>query len=67
MNDQPNAPNITNEEYLKIQKEVALNPHIFKNEDIRMKEIKMDKPRVPQIKWRHPLSMILIYLFFYRT
>ena len=47
---------MTNEEYLKIQQEVARNPHIFKIEDIRMKEIKMDQPRVPQIKWKHPLS-----------
>ena len=56
MTDEPNAPNISNEEYLKIQQEVARNPHIFKIEDIRMKEIKMDQPRVPQIKWKHPLS-----------
>ena len=33
MTDTPNAPNITREEYLKIQKEISLDPHIFKIED----------------------------------
>lgn len=65
--DEPNAPNISHEEYLKIQQEVALNPHIFKNEDIRMKDIKMDKPKTPAIKWREPLSKFFIHFSYYRT
>ena len=59
--DAPNAPNITQEEYLKIQEEVKKNPHIFKVEEIRKKEINMDikQQPEPEIQWKLP-PMILI-------
>ena len=46
--DEPSAPNISTEEYMKIQEEVRKNPHIFKIEEIRKKEITMD---INQQKW----------------
>ena len=59
--DPPNAPNISHEEYLKIQQEVASNPYKFKVEDIRKKEINMDtnQPKKAEISWRQPLKLII--------
>ena len=61
MTDTPNAPNITREEYLKIQKEISLDPHIFKIEDIRKKETKMDHIIEAQEHWRMPSSNLYLY------
>ncbi len=59
MTDTPNAPNITKEEYIKIQQEIALNPHIFKIEDIRKKEIKMEQKKEAEIEWKYPRSKFI--------
>ena len=40
--DEPSAPNISQEEYMKIQEEIRKNPHKFKIEEIRKKEVTMD-------------------------
>lgn len=60
--DEPNAPSITDEEYLRIQQEVLMNPQVFKLEDIRTKEVKMEKPRVPQMEWRRPNGKIDFFI-----
>ena len=54
--DEPSAPNISKEEYMKIQEEVRKNPHIFKLEEIRKKEITMDisQQKEPEIEWKFP-------------
>lgn len=59
--DEPNAPNISKEEYMKIQEEVKKNPHIFKIEEIRKKEITMDinQQKEPEISWKFPKKIIL--------
>ena len=59
--DPPNAPNISQEEYLKIQQEVAKNPHIYKFEDIKTRDINMDKnqPKKAEIPWRQPLKLMI--------
>ena len=59
--DEPNAPNISHEEYMKIQEEVRKNPHIFKIEEIRKKEITMDinQQKEPEIEWKFPTRIKL--------
>ena len=59
--DEPNAPDITTEEYMKIQEEVRKNPHIFKVEEIRKKEITMDinQQKEPEIEWSFPQKIKL--------
>ena len=59
--DEPSAPNISKEEYMKIQEEVRKNPHIFKNEEIRKKEITMDinQQKEPEIEWKFPKKIKL--------
>ena len=59
--DEPNAPNITQEEYLKIQEEVRKNPHQFKIEEIRKKEVTMDinQQKEPEISWKLPKEIKL--------
>ena len=54
--DEPSAPNISTEEYMKIQEEVRKNPHIFKIEEIRKKEITMDinQQKEPELSWKFP-------------
>jgi len=54
--DEPSAPNISHEEYMKIQEEVRKNPHIFKIEEIRKKEVTMDinQQKEPEIAWKFP-------------
>ena len=41
---------------MKIQEEVKKNPHIFKIEEIRKKEITMDinQQKEPEISWKFP-------------
>ena len=52
--DEPSAPNISTEEYMKIQEEVRKNPHIFKIEEIRKKEVTMEinQQKEPEIAWK---------------
>jgi hypothetical protein len=59
--DEPSAPNISHEEYMKIQEEVRKNPHIFKIEEIRKKEVTMDinQQKEPEIAWKFPLKIKL--------
>ena len=59
--DEPSAPNISQEEYMKIQEEVRKNPHIFKVEEIRKKEVKMDinQQKEPEISWKLPKELKL--------
>ena len=59
--DEPSAPNISKEEYMKIQEEVRKNPHIFKLEEIRKKEITMDisQQKEPEIEWKFPSKIKL--------
>ena len=59
--DEPSAPNISKEEYMKIQEEVRKNPHIFKIEEIRKKEITMDikQEKEPEISWKFPSKIKL--------
>jgi hypothetical protein len=59
--DEPSAPNISQEEYMKIQEEVRKNPHKFKIEEIRKKEITMDinQQKEPEISWRMPKEIKL--------
>ena len=54
--DEPSAPNISQEEYMKIQEEVRKNPHKFKIEEIRKKEVIMDinQQKEPEISWKLP-------------
>lgn len=56
MTDQPNAPEISEEEYENIQQEVSKNPQKYRIEEMRERDIKMDKPREPQAKWQKPKS-----------
>ena len=46
---------------MKIQEEVKKNPHIFKIEEIRKKEITMDinQQKEPEISWKFPKKIIL--------
>ena len=46
---------------MKIQEEVRKNPHIFKNEEIRKKEITMDikQQKEPEIEWKFPKKIKL--------
>ena len=46
---------------MKIQEEVRKNPHIFKIEEIRKKEITMDinQQKEPEIKWKFPARIKL--------
>jgi hypothetical protein len=59
--DEPNAPNISQEEYMKIQEEVRKNPHKFKIEEIRKKEVTMDinQQKEPEITWKFPKKIKL--------
>ena len=59
--DEPNAPNISQEEYMKIQEEVRKNPHKFKIEEIRKKEVTMDinQQKEPEIAWKFPKKIKL--------
>ena len=59
--DEPNAPNISQEEYMKIQEEVRKNPHKFKIEEIRKKEVTMDisQQKEPEISWKFPKKIKL--------
>ena len=61
--DEPNAPNITQEEYMKIQEEVRNNPekHKTKIEEIRKKEVNMDNPKQKEIEisWKFPKKLYL--------
>jgi len=59
--DEPSAPNISQEEYMKIQEEVRKNPNKFKIEEIRKKEVTMDisQQKEPEISWRPPLKLYL--------
>ena len=59
--DEPSAPNITQEEYMKIQEEVRKNPHVFKIEEIRKKEVTMDisQQKEPEISWKLPKEIKL--------
>ena len=59
--DEPNAPNISQEEYMKIQEEVRKNPHKFKIEEIRKKEVTMDinQQKDPEISWKFPKKIKL--------
>ena len=59
--DEPSAPNISQEEYMKIQEEVRKNPHKFKIEEIRKKEVTMDinQQKEPEISWRLPKEIKL--------
>ena len=59
--DEPSAPNISQEEYMKIQEEVRKNPHKFKVEEIRKKEVIMDinQQKEPEISWKLPLKIKL--------
>lgn len=59
--DSPSAPNISEEEYMQIQEEVRKNPHIFKVEEMRKKEITMDinQQKEPEITWHMPVKLHL--------
>ena len=59
--DEPSAPNISQEEYMKIQEEVRKNPHKFKIEEIRKKEVTMDinQQKEPEISWKLPKEIQL--------
>ena len=59
--DEPNAPNISQEEYMKIQEEVRKNPNKFKIEEIRKKEVTMDisQQKEPEISWKLPMKIKL--------
>jgi len=59
--DEPSAPNISQEEYMKIQEEVRKNPHKFKIEEIRKKEVTMDinQQKEPEIVWKLPPKLKL--------
>ena len=59
--DEPSAPNISQEEYMKIQEEVRKNPHKFKIEEIRKKEVTMDinQQKEPEISWKFPQKIKL--------
>ena len=59
--DEPSAPNISQEEYMKIQEEVRKNPHKFKIEEIRKKEVTMDinQKKEPEISWKFPSKIKL--------
>ena len=59
--DEPSAPNISQEEYMKIQEEVRKNPHKFKIEEIRKKEVTMDinQQKEPEISWKLPVKIKL--------
>jgi hypothetical protein len=59
--DEPSAPNISQEEYMKIQEEVRKNPHKFKIEEIRKKEVTMDinQQKEPEIAWKLPPKLKL--------
>ena len=59
--DEPSAPNISQEEYMKIQEEVRKNPHKFKIEEIRKKEVTMDisQQKEPEISWKLPKEIKL--------
>lgn len=57
LTDEPNAPGVSNEEYMKIQQELKLNPNKYKKikQDMRKEDIKMDKPikaKEPMITWK---------------
>ena len=59
--DEPSAPNISQEEYMKIQEEVRKNPNKFKIEEIRKKEVIMDisQQKEPEISWKLPVKIKL--------
>jgi hypothetical protein len=59
--DEPSAPNISQEEYMKIQEEVRKNPNKFKIEEIRKKEVTMDisQQKEPEISWKLPMKIKL--------
>ena len=59
--DEPCAPNISQEEYMKIQEEVRKNPNKFKIEEIRKKEVTMDinQQKEPEISWKLPMKIKL--------
>lgn len=53
--DEPNCPEISDEEYIKIQEQVLQNPH-YKIEDMRMREINMEKENMNNLKNKNKLS-----------
>lgn len=50
LTDEPNAPNITEEEYQKIQVEILKNPNYKYMEDMRLREINMEKENMNKVR-----------------
>lgn len=61
MTDEPNAGPVTEEEYRKIQLEIAKNPHYKLVEDIRLREINMEKENINKQREKSKNAKEILY------